>query len=112
MVAFMRQICVNYLFENQEADDILPFLIAEDLDDTFRKIVTLGQEAEGLTLLCMARGLNINIVNYTLYRDERDVCSNFERQKTVYDAVDQGRPVIHLILRPGHYDILYPYEFN
>lgn len=60
----------------------------------------------------MARGLNINIVHYTLYRDERDVCSNFERQKTVYEAIDPERPVFHLILRPGHYDILYPYEFN
>jgi hypothetical protein len=30
----------------------------------------MGEEAEGITLLAMARGLNVNIVHYTIYREE------------------------------------------
>jgi predicted DNA-binding ArsR family transcriptional regulator len=85
-VALMRQVCINYLCENQDNPDILPFLVAEDVQETFQRIVKMGEEAEGVTLLAMARGLNVNIVHYTIYRNESQVQPDIQRQKIVYEA--------------------------
>ena len=78
------------------------FTMSTGIGTLMKQIETMGNEAEGLTFMAMAKALNAKIIHWTVSGAQ---CRNDD-----FNATSNGtrKLVIHLLLKPGHYDVLYP----
>jgi ubiquitin thioesterase protein OTUB1 len=71
-------------------------------EEYFSLIRTKGKEAEGLIFRAVAQALNSKIVHVTL--------DAYNSREDIFAADGPGeKPVLTLLLKPGHYDVLYPF---
>lgn len=108
IVREMRTIAACYLWNNQNDPKISGFLLKDDdpelnqAQELAQKMIVMGEEAEGITFVCMSQALQAKINHVYLGRDKLDVY--------IFDSETSENCELFLILRPGHYDILYTKE--
>ena len=101
-VAVFRCLALYAFNQLKDHPDYSPFLIEGTGDAISADIVTMGKEAEGLVFQAMAIALDAKIVHITL--SSASSC----RDDTFQPLTPGEKVVLHLLLRPGHYDVLYP----
>ena len=98
MIKELRSIAANYLETNE---DLWPFLDVP-LEIQLNHMRSMGREASGVEFQCMSQALKVNINHVEMYNGYRE---------NLYPV--EGREVtLHLLFKPGHYDILHTYEAN
>lgn len=102
MIGVFKNLAADWLYRNQGNDEIAPFIMDTGADPLIRTIVEDEKEGEGITFLAMASALQAQVTH---------IIGNEKVAKTHIEAFDPlGRQAvlgINLLLRPGHYDILY-----
>mmetsp|Transcript_17645 Transcript_17645/g.17613 ORF Transcript_17645/g.17613 Transcript_17645/m.17613 type:complete len:151 (-) Transcript_17645:1841-2293(-) len=91
-----RLLTASFLLSN---DERISMFFDESLNNQITKILTMGEEAEGLALLALPLSLGIKVVQYNL----------FDTAVNVMEFPDDspGEFEVSIIRRGGHYDILY-----
>ena len=100
LVSEMRTLAYNYLIHHYKSPEISYFMIGS-IESVSGNILEFGKEAEGVVFYCMAKVLQVNITHIIMDRSSLSK-TKFESDNPVAD--------LHVLLRPGHYDILYPEE--
>lgn len=102
MIKLLKLSVFNYLQANK--GEFSEFL-ARPLEEMQAEVLADGLESEGVVFQVMANVLDAAIVHVLLPENMSTVC------KQEFLPKNAGRkPVLTLLLRPGHYDILYPLE--
>lgn len=78
------------------------FTVRSGIRETMHQIETMGTEAESFTFMAMAAALNAKIIHWTVKGAD---CRSDEFGEK---PTGQRKVVISLLLKPGHYDVLYP----
>ena len=101
-VATFRCIARDSILKLQQHPDFCAFFtVSSGVQGLLNQVEAMGTEAEGLTFKAMACALNAKIIHWTVKGAE---CRSDE-----FEPETSGRIlVIHLLLKPGHYDVLYP----
>jgi len=102
MIRLLKLCVFNYLQTHQ--GDYSGFL-ARPLEEMQAEVLADGLESEGVVFQVMANVLDAAIIHVLLPDSMSTVC------KQEFLPRSAGRkPVLNLLLRPGHYDILYPLQ--
>ena len=101
IVAVFRCLALYALCQLKQHPDFSAFFIGGE--DTWEADMgTLGNDAEGMVFQAMANALDAKIVHITL--------SNAALRDDSFQPQTPGEKVVlHVLLKPGHYDVLYPY---
>jgi hypothetical protein len=102
VVAVFRCLALYTFNQLKNHPDFAPFLIEGTGDAISADIARMGSDAEGLVFQAMANALDAKIVHITL--SSASSC----RDDTFQPLTPGQKVVLHLLLRPGHYDVLYP----
>jgi ubiquitin thioesterase protein OTUB1 len=102
VVAVFRCLALYTFNQLKNHPDFAPFLIEGTGDAISADIARMGNDAEGLVFQAMANALDAKIVHITL--SSASSC----RDDTFQPLTPGQKVVLHLLLRPGHYDVLYP----
>mmetsp|Transcript_31831 Transcript_31831/g.31542 ORF Transcript_31831/g.31542 Transcript_31831/m.31542 type:complete len:734 (+) Transcript_31831:856-3057(+) len=103
----MRAIASLYLVDNSTNPKLSGFLVSEEIgyentQSLYMKMMKMGEEAEGVTFICMSEALQIRFHHIFLGREVLDM-HNFEPEEATNSD-------IYLLLKPGHYDLLYTHK--
>jgi ubiquitin thioesterase protein OTUB1 len=99
IVVYFRLITSAFLQRN--ADEFLPFIADSGmLIDAFcsSQVEAFGRESDQIHIIALSRALQVTVK--VAYLDSSDTKLNFHE-------FEAGNLVLHLLYRPGHYDILY-----
>lgn len=98
MIKELRSIAANYLETNVDLNAFLDVPLEVQLSHMRH----MGREASGLEFLCMSQALKVNINHVEMYNGYRENLF----------PVEGSEVTLHLLFKPGHYDILHTYEEN
>jgi ubiquitin thioesterase protein OTUB1 len=102
IVAYMRFLVSGYL--KQHAKEYEPFLLEYSSIDEFcrKEVEPLGQESDELHIQALTNRLGVCVkIEYLDSKNQNSIV-----------FPEKGNPVVFLLYRPGHYDILYPTRMN
>ncbi len=106
LVMGLRLIAAHHVLAH--ADDWSAFLDSP-VDVYFKtRLMVMGQEAEGPDMQAMAAALDVCFETVYLNSDGRRDCPRFLIQGR--SGVTAASSLVTLLLRPGHYDVLFPCE--
>ena len=101
IVAVFRCLALYALCQLKQHSDFSAFFI-EGEDTCEADMGTMGKDAEGMVFQAMANALDAKIVHITL--------SNAALRDDSFQPQTPGQKVVlHVLLKPGHYDVLYPH---
>lgn len=95
LVRLARLITYATFLNNYQNEEFQSFMI--DNQSTVNSIMTMGEEAEGLTLLFLPLGLGCQVVQFNVFQE-----INVQEYPNAKSNI-----TIHIVRRAGHYDILY-----
>lgn len=104
IVFYARLVCSSYL--QQQEENFAPFLAVDGLtvkDFVNREVEPLDTEVEHLQILALTQALKVKLRIVYLDRSEGPLNTH-----EVSEDQTPGRPVVTMLYRPGHYDLLYP----
>lgn len=103
-VMYSRFLTSAFLRINQERFEGFAEGFATVVDFCKGEVEPMDRESEQMQIMAMAEVFQIRVCIVYLDRSDSDVCSQI-----VY-PIDYSGPdfTIHLLYRPGHYDLLYP----
>jgi ubiquitin thioesterase protein OTUB1 len=101
LVVYLRILASGHLQIHH--DDYAPFIEGGRSIADFRKseVDPMGVEADHLQIKALCESLGVCIRVSYIDRSSGSFPS-------IHDVPDGGQPVVHLLYRPGHYDLLYP----
>lgn len=105
MIGVFRSMAAHWLETHSEHDEIFPFIMDTGVDPILRDIRSDEKEGEGLAFVAMANTLQANI--HHIIADQNCAKTHTETFKPF-----SGEAVVEfsLLLRPGHYDLIYTRE--
>ena len=102
VIGVFKNLAADWLYKNHGNDEIFPFLIDTGVDPVLRSIVEDEKEGEGITFMAMANALQAQVTH--VIANEKVAKGHFEEFRPLTGEVFVE---VNLLLRPGHYDILY-----
>lgn len=100
-VATLRGLALYTFTQLLSVPDFSAFLTEGQDRSLYTEIATMGRDAEGLIFRVMANALDIKIVHILL---SAATC----REESFVPENKGCKVVLHVLLKPGHYDALYP----
>ena len=70
------------------------------------------EEAEQLVVELLPKALGIKVMTNVLYLQKGDLVSVFRGEEQEVTPTGRNVANVHILLKPGHYDILYPKEIT
>ncbi|XP_074599449.1 ubiquitin thioesterase otubain-like isoform X2 [Brevipalpus obovatus] len=103
LVVFMRLLTSGYLQKNEEF--YCSFIDGETSMKNFcsHEVEPMYKESDHIHIIALTSATGVGVRIHYLDRGQGD-------EVTVHNFPDDCDPKIHLLYRPGHYDILYPTE--
>lgn len=102
IIGVFKNLAADWLYKNQGNDEISPFFIETGVDPILRAIVEDEKEGEGITFMAMANALQAQVTH--VIANEKVAKGHFEEFRPL---TGEAIVEVNLLLRPGHYDILY-----
>lgn len=102
LVVEMRVIAANNLEDNQNSPELQNYLF-EGIEPVIANITQIGNEAEGIEFRLMSEGLGAYIKHVSIFDEQTYIFSPASKSKA---------PLIHILYKTGHYDLLYTPEQN
>jgi hypothetical protein len=102
LVVEMRVIAANSLEDNQNSPELQNYLF-EGIEPVLANITQIGNEAEGIEFRLMSEGLGTYIKHVSIFDEQTYIFSPATKSKA---------PLIHILYKTGHYDLLYTPEQN
>jgi ubiquitin thioesterase protein OTUB1 len=116
---FLRVITATHL--KRHADRFLPFIINNssssdscclDMEQfCARNVEPMNQECDQVQVMALAEAMKCQVtIEYVDGRHEGDnvIAHTFGQEEEEEEEEEEGEYHVHLLYRPGHYDILYP----
>ena len=102
MIGVFKNLAADWLFRNQNNDEIMPFILDTGVNPVIQTMLEDEKEGEGITFLAMASALQAQVTH--IIANEKVPKTHSEDFRPLEGQVVLG---VNLLLRPGHYDILY-----
>lgn len=102
LIGVFKNLAADWLHKNQGNENIYPFIIDTGVESVLRAIVEDEKEGEGVTFMAMANALQAQVTH--VIANEKALKGHFEEFRPL---IGETIVEVNLLLRPGHYDILY-----
>jgi ubiquitin thioesterase protein OTUB1 len=102
MIGVFRSMAADWLEKNKGHDEIFPFIMDSGVEPILREIRTDEKEGEGLAFVAMA-----NTLQATIHHIIADQNTHKTHTETFRPFTGESDVEFSLLLRPGHYDLIY-----
>lgn len=102
MIGVFRCLAAHWLEINSQHDEVFPFIMDTGVDPILRDMRMDEKEGEGLAFVAMANALGV-----TIHHIIADQTSHRTHTETFRPFSGQSEVEFSLLLRPGHYDLIY-----